>query len=418
MLSPANFLRRKFRSIFLTDVSPSSTLARLETSWDINKTISRVQAHRFVITDLQYLLDFAIIFFVLCIVTEPGPILRILIAIGFSLLLLIPITSQFFFPFLPIGTWLFLFYSCRFVPASWRPPIWVRVLPSLETIFYGGNLSNVLAAQKSPVLDILAWIPYGLIHFGGPFVCSAVIFLFAAPGTLPVFAHAFGYMNLIGVSIQLMFPNSPPWYENMYGLVPATYDVKGSPGGLARVDQIIGLDLYTSSFTASPMVFGAFPSLHSGCAVIEVLFMSYLFPRLTPYLMGYVLWIWWSTMYLTHHYFVDLIGGAILSLSVFVLVARSYLPKVQPDKPSRWAYDYVELGILPAPKARLTKEYTPGDWTLYNSSDSSDAYTLTPTSEWEIETLADNEDEFNRPLVNANNAKPSRALNEKAVYEG
>ncbi|KAK9245414.1 hypothetical protein V1506DRAFT_538502 [Lipomyces tetrasporus] len=402
MLLPTTYLRRKFRTFFMSDVPPSSTLARLDRSWSIKKTLKRVQHHKWNLYDLQYLLDFTIACFAFFMITQPGVIVKTLIAALFALALLVPITSQFFFPFVPIGTWLVLFYSNQFIPSDWRPSISVRVLPSLETILYGGNLSNVLAAHQNSILDILAWIPYGLIHFSAPFFCSALIFLFAAPGTLPVFARSFGYMNLIGVSTQLCFPTAPPWYENKYGLAPASYDIKGSPGGLARVDQILGLDLYTSSFTASPLVFGAFPSLHSGCSVIEVLFMAYVFPRLTPYLLGYILWIWWSTMYLTHHYFIDLIGGAILSATVFYMVARNFLPAVQMDKASRWAYDHIEMGLRPPNKARLTKEFDAEDeeWAISSSVESGNASpTETPTSEWEIETLADN-DEFNRPLVN------------------
>ena len=94
--------------------------------------------------------------------------------------------------------------------AEYRPPIWVRVLPALENIVYGANLSNILSAHQHVILDVLAWLPYGLIHFGAPFICSIIIFVVAPPGTLPVFARSFGYMNLAGVIIQLLFPCAPP----------------------------------------------------------------------------------------------------------------------------------------------------------------------------------------------------------------
>lgn len=100
--------------------------------------------------------------------------------------------------------------SFRFIPTEYRPPIWVRVLPALENIVYGANLSNILSANKHVVLDVLAWLPYGIIHFGAPFVTSAVIFVFAAPGTLQVYARSFGYLNVIGVVIQIAFPCAPP----------------------------------------------------------------------------------------------------------------------------------------------------------------------------------------------------------------
>jgi membrane-associated phospholipid phosphatase len=180
-------------------------------------------------------------------------------------------------------------------------------------------------------------------------VLSFVFFFFGPPGLLPVWSFAFGWMNIIGVVIQIMFPNAPPWYQNLYGLNPAHYGMNGSAGGLARIDVLLGLNLYTGTFGASPQVFGAFPSLHSGSATMEALFMTHLFPQGAPLFFCYVMWIWWSTMYLTHHYFVDLIGGACLSFAVFYGCKVTILPRIQADKISRWAYDYVEFGVASQP---------------------------------------------------------------------
>lgn len=88
------------------------------------------------------------------------------------------------------------------------------------------------------------------------------------------------------------------------------------------------------------MVFGAFPSLHSGCATTQMLFLVYLRPRLWPLAFGYTLWLWWSTMYLTHHYMIDLVGGSIYAFLAFY-AAYPFLPTVRPD--ARTRFDY--LGI-------------------------------------------------------------------------
>lgn len=292
-------------------------------------------------------------------------------------------------------------HACRFMPTEWRMPIWVRVLPALENIFYGANLSNILSAHTNTFLDIMGWLPYGIIHFGAPFVCSGIIFIFASPGTLPVFARSFGYMNLIGVTIQLLFPCSPPWYENLYGLAPANYSIKGSPAGLAAIDKLFGLRLYTSTFTGSPMVFGAFPSLHAGCGTTEALFLSFVFPRLRPVLIGYVLWLWWATMYLRHHYAVDLVGGSLLAGVVFYIAKAKFLPRQQPDKMFRWDYDYVEVGEDPSEKGYALADLQGGphadadDWTVGSSSSYSSGDRSPEDdqhSNWEGETLASQSD--------------------------
>lgn len=230
---------------------------------------------------------------------------------------------------------------------QYRPHIWVKVLPALENVLYGANLSEILSAHTHPILDLLAWLPYGIGHFGGPLVCSIFIFIFAAPSTTPVFARAFGWLALIGVTLSLLLPCTPPWYEKEHGLEPAHYGMSGSPAGLARVDKLLGVDMYTTSFTTAPMPFGAFPSLHSANATLEALFMSFCFPRLRPFFLFYVGWLWWATMYLNHHYAVDLVAGSLMSTAIFYIARTRFLPRQQADKKNRWAYEYIDIGEKP-----------------------------------------------------------------------
>lgn len=300
---------------------------------------------------LQYVFLFGLALCCLAITQEPGWLVKGLLVLGLTYALLVPTLRQFFFPFLPIASWLLLFWACRFIPSDWRPPISVRVLPALETILYGANLSSLLSTHTRTTLDILAWLPYGIIHFGEPFVCSIVMFLWGPPGTLPVFARSFGYMNLAGVAMQLLFPCAAPWYEVLHGLSPANYAMKGSPGGLARIDALFGGSAYTVGFTEAPLVFGAFPSLHAGCATIEALFLSHVLPRAAPLFYLYIFWIWWATMYLTHHYLIDLIGGSMLAVLVFCVAKQFFLPQIQIDKRHRWEYVRVLLGE-PAPSSQ------------------------------------------------------------------
>jgi hypothetical protein len=130
----------------------------------------------------------------------------------------------------------------------------------------------------------------------------------------------------------------------MYGLEPAHYGMPGSPAGLARVDQLLGVDMYTTSFTTAPVPFGAFPSLHAADATLEALFMIYCFPRFRMVFVAYVGWIWWATMYLNHHYAVDLVAGSLLAALFYYISRASFMPRRQLDKRNRWEYEYIELG--------------------------------------------------------------------------
>ena len=137
-------------------------------------------------------------------------VFKLFLVAAYTLALLIPFTSQFFLPATPIFSWLLLFYSSQFIPKSWRPHIWVSVLPTLESVLYGANISDLLTRWTNPVLDVLAWLPYGVIHFVAPFVVAACLFVFSPPGAVKFFGAAFGYMNLVGVVIQICFPCAPP----------------------------------------------------------------------------------------------------------------------------------------------------------------------------------------------------------------
>ncbi|PWN92172.1 PAP2-domain-containing protein [Acaromyces ingoldii] len=317
-----------------------SAATRLETSTSISLTLSRLRQWKASRGDkIKY--TFMVVVASICfyVMTSPPFPYKLAIPGLFTVLILVPITSQFFLPAAPILLYLLIFFSSQFVPAPSRPHIWVSVLPTLETILYGGSISDILTRFGHPLLDILAWIPYGVGHFVMPFVVAAFIFVFAPPGATKFFGAAFGFMNVFAVIMQFLFPCAPPWYELREGLTPANYGMKGSPAGLARIDALFHSHGYTSGFTNAPVPFGAFPSLHAADATIEALFCSYFFPlmleipipfsgsgkgarkrlRLDARILywAYAFWLYWCTMYLMHHYLVDLVGGSCLATISF-----------------------------------------------------------------------------------------------------
>lgn len=347
----------------------------LKTSFNFWDGIRDLQHHKWRLLDLQYLFLASLALFSLSI-APPAPTLKLFAIIASAWALLTPATRQFFLPSAPIWTWLLYFFCSRFIPYEYRPHIWVRVLPALENVLYGANLSNILSAHQHPILDILAWLPYGLMHFGAPAFCSLIMFIFAAPGTTAVFARTFGWLSILGVSIQLVFPCTPPWYENEHGLVPAVYGMPGSPAGLARIDDILGFDMYTTNFTNAPVPFGAFPSLHGGYAVLEVLFMCHCFPQFRKLFIGYAVWIWWSTMYLSHHYAIDLVGGGLLAAIFYYSARARWLPQRQADKLTRWHYEYVELGDGYKAMDEEAGDYLSMGLISHRRANSSDGWTL------------------------------------------
>jgi len=296
-----------------------AAVGRLDKSFSPSVNLNRLRKHTFTVSDSIYLFHIALATFWLFIMEVPGFPLKLIIPILYTTALLIPFTSQFFIPATPVFAWLLTFYTSRFIPNPWRPSISVSLLPTLEYVLYGANISDILTRFTHPILDIIAWMPYGVGHYLIPIPVAILLWLFRSKESLHLWGRVFGYMNLTAVIIQIIFPCSAPWYELIYGLTPATYAVRGSPGGLARIDAIFHSSGYKLAFNNSPLVFGAFPSLHAGWATLEALFISHFFPDKAQYIWGYASVLYWSTMYLTHHYLIDVVGGACLATVFFYL---------------------------------------------------------------------------------------------------
>ena len=105
---------RKLGSKVRNRNSPSSTLTGLETSWNPADTLKALRRHQWSYYDAQYLLLLLGVFS-LSIIEHPGALVKTAVAVLLMTALIIPITRQFWFPFVPIATWLIFFYSCQYV---------------------------------------------------------------------------------------------------------------------------------------------------------------------------------------------------------------------------------------------------------------------------------------------------------------
>jgi len=106
-------MRRKLRSKLRSRVSPTSSISALQTSFSPLDTLRSLQAHRWTLYDFQYLLLMIVGIFSLSVIEVPGPLVKTAVSTLLLISLLLPITRQFFLPFLPIAAWLTFFYSCQ-----------------------------------------------------------------------------------------------------------------------------------------------------------------------------------------------------------------------------------------------------------------------------------------------------------------
>jgi hypothetical protein len=78
-------------------------------------------------------------------------------------------------------------------------------LPTLESVLFGANISDLLTRYTHPVLDVIAWLPYGVGHFTVPFPVAIFLWLFRPKQVLHLWGHAFGWMNFVLSSLTRVF---------------------------------------------------------------------------------------------------------------------------------------------------------------------------------------------------------------------
>lgn len=112
-------LRRKIRSKLRNRQSPASSITALQTSFSPADTLRALQQHKWTWHDGQWLILAFLGTFSLCIMESPGPMVKMAVTTLIGLSLLLPITRQFFLPFMPIAAYLIWFYSARFVSSDY-----------------------------------------------------------------------------------------------------------------------------------------------------------------------------------------------------------------------------------------------------------------------------------------------------------
>lgn len=234
-----------------------------------------------------------------------------------------------------LGFSIFIFYWILFdymkaIPNYMINPVHIADLYNLEKHIFGINFHGKILtpneywlANSNSTVDVitglfyLCWIPVPLGMAAYLFFKNRREFLY--------FALTFLLVNLLGFVIYYTYPAAPPWYIQQYGFQfhPLTL---GSTGGLARFDNYFHIQLFKSIYAKGSNVFAAMPSLHSAYPMI-VLYYGYR-NRLglaNIFFAIVVLGIWFTAVYASHHYVLDVLAGittAIIGISLFMFMAN------------------------------------------------------------------------------------------------
>lgn len=206
------------------------------------------------------------------------------------------------------------------------------------------NIDAAFATHITETKDTISWFSYVIGHFCVPLFTAIWLYVFHAPGALKCFSFALGAQNIAGVITHLVFPNAPPWFIHKFGDdAHADYDTLGYAAGLTRAKFSTGTHIVNNGFHKSPIVFGAVPSLHSAMAVMCFFFVCYysrwLFAK--ALLTAFVFCQWWATIYLDHHWRIDLLMGLLYAIASYTVFAKWLMPRVDHEfAQARLHYDF------------------------------------------------------------------------------
>lgn len=153
----------------------------------------------------------------------------------------------------------------------------------------------------------LCWVPVPLAFAGYLFFKNRVAFLH--------FSLTFLLVNLIGFVIYYLYPAAPPWYIQQHGFqfIPNT---PGNTAGLQRFDDYFNTTVFHSLYSKSSNVFAAMPSLHASYPVIVLFYGIKNKLGLVNLLFAVVMaGIWFSAVYNSHHYVLDVLAGITCGLT-------------------------------------------------------------------------------------------------------
>ncbi|GAC1440628.1 MAG: phosphatase PAP2 family protein [Sediminibacterium sp.] len=172
----------------------------------------------------------------------------------------------------------------------------IVLTPNEYWLSHGNNWLDVMAG-----IFYLCWVPVPLAFAGFLFFKNRKIFL--------RFSLTFLLVNLIGFAIYYIYPAAPPWYVQLHGF---DFDAAtpGNTAGLARFDAFFHAGIFKSLYAKSSNVFAAVPSLHASYPMVVLFFgWKHHFGRANLFFLLVMGGIWFSAVYTSHHYVLDILAG-------------------------------------------------------------------------------------------------------------
>lgn len=211
-------------------------------------------------------------------------------------------------------------------------PVDVSAIYAAEKSFFGISTdSGILtpneffALHTNPIVDFLCGIFY-LCWVPVPIAFGLWLYFSRRTRWAVRFSLVFLLVNLIGFAGYYIHPAAPPWFVAQYGLEPI-FGTPGSVAGLGAFDDMTGLGIFNALYARNANVFAAVPSLHSAYTFVAFLY-AVKSDSPTPWkvALGIItLGIWFTAVYTSHHYIIDVTLGITCALIGFVAFEYGFM---------------------------------------------------------------------------------------------
>ena len=207
---------------------------------------------------------------------------------------------------------------------------WMRLLPNYEVNPIGTESarqipSEYFAQHHCGIADFMAGLFY-LCWVPVPLGFAIYLYLKGDKKSYLRFSLAFLFVNLLGFCGYYIHPAAPPWYAMNYGFEPVL-NTPGNVAGLGRFDAMTGLGIFHGLYGKNANVFAAVPSLHAAYMLIATIYAVVSRQRKTTVvLFAFIcLGIWWTAVYSSHHYIIDVMLGIATTIVGIVLLEKVLL---------------------------------------------------------------------------------------------
>lgn len=237
-----------------------------------------------------------------------------------------PKARQWLLAFLPFLLNWVAYDMMRAFPNYSFNTVHIADLYAAEKALFGINLDGVrltpcefFAIYHHPIFDALgglfylSWVPV-------PMGIAAYLW-WQNEAAFRRFIAIFLLTNFIGYIGYYAYPAAPPWYIALHG-TEFIANTRAFPAALTRFDAMFGVSVFSNMYSVGSNVFAAMPSLHSASPMAAILFgwnyFNSFWGRLC--LLSFGMGVWFSAVYLNHHYVLDVLGGMLCAILAVLLV--------------------------------------------------------------------------------------------------